>query len=116
MWHAKLYSGIHFIHTALHPDPVQNLSAVVDANIPTVTLSWDPPINVQSADELTCYLIQVRNNKNIICGHLKCSTTRQVLTRDSGLVLFMKYSFQVTAQSATHQGEYREVSAMYSTS
>jgi len=104
-----------FICAALVPDPVQNLSATVDKDIPSVTLSWICPGNIQIVQELTEYHIHFKpcGNKEYFEKTVTGSTTSIVLTRGSGLVPLKDYHFQVCAQSNCYKGEWKEVTSFY---
>ena len=104
------------ILAALHPDPVRNLSVTVNENIPTVTLSWNPPANIQNTDELNEYHIDVVGNcegHNGTTFRVSTTYTSAVLTRESGLDPLENYHFQVCAQSGREEGERKHVSAFY---
>ena len=98
---------------ALHPAPVQNLSVTVDENIPTITLSWNSPVNIQSADELNEYHIHVFRNEQKNGTPFRTSTTSFLLTRELGLDPLENYHFQVRAQCGREEGEWNQVSAYY---
>ena len=104
------------IHTVLDPGPVRNLSADVDKSVPSVTLSWKPPVNVQSAEELTGYWIRFNpyGSENYTDMTVSGAATSVVLTRESSQLIALKlYHFQVNAQSGCGGGEWRDVSAYY---
>jgi len=108
---------LHSIHAALDPDLVRHLSADVDENVPSLTLSWTPPVNIQSANEVTEYQIRFNPfgsehfNEMTVSG----STNSVVFTRDLSLVPMVHYHFQVRAKSGNKEGEWRDVSAYYGT-
>ena len=113
MSHNTIY---YTTHSALDPAPVQNLSADVDKSVPSVTLSWKPPVNVQNADELTGYLIRFNllGSENYDDMTVSGATTSVVFTRESSQLVPLKhYHFQVKAQSARGEGEWSDVSAYY---
>lgn len=115
---SKLYDVhklCHSILAALHPDPVRNLSVTVDANIPAAMLSWIPPANIKSTDELNEYHIRVFGNEHHNETTFIVSTTGQsvCLRRESGLVPLETYHFQVWAQSGHEEGELQQVSKYY---
>ena len=89
-----------YIATALTPDPVQNLTAVVDTHTPSVTLNWDPPANAAHAGYVTKYEIHLQdhndsnfNGEKVVNG----STTTTVITRESGLRPLSTFTFGVRA-------------------
>ena len=45
---------------ALVPGQVQNLRSTLDTNIPSLTLNWNKPSNVKTAEEVTAYYIYFR--------------------------------------------------------
>jgi len=106
---------LYSIHAALDPGPIQNLSADVDENIPSLTLSWKPPVNVQSADEITEYQIRFNPFGSELFNEMTVSgsTNSVVFTRDLGLEPLVHYHFQVRAKSRNKEGEWRDVSAYY---
>ena len=100
----------------LVPDPVQSLSAAVNEDIPSVTLSWTPPGNVQGVEEVTEYHIRFKpfRDKSYIETTAIGTATSIVLTRGSGLVPLKNYLFQVRAQSGYCKGEWKEVTSFCS--
>ena len=81
-----------------------------------MTLSWNPPVNVQSADELTGYLIRFNllGTENYDEMTVSGAMTSVVFTRESSQLVPLKhYHFQVKAQSACGEGEWSDVSAYY---
>ena len=104
-----------FICVDLVRDPVQNLSAAVNQYNPSVTLNWEPPGNVRDAEELAEYHIRFKpfGDKDYVETTVTGSTTKTVLTRDSGLVPLKNYHFQVRAQSGCCKGEWKEVTSFY---
>ena len=107
-------SDIHLIYvaTALTPDPVQNLTAVVDTHTPSVTLHWDPPANAAYAGYVTKYEVHFNND---ISFHgekfVNGSTTTTVITRESGLRPLSTFTFKVRAYSGDDVSrEWRTVS------
>ena len=109
-----MYSRL-FTCADLVPDPVQSLSTAVNSDIPSVTLSWMRPGNVQVVEELTEYHIRFKpfGDEEYVEKTLSGSTTKVVLTRESGLVPLKNYHFQVRAQSGYCKGEWKEVTALY---
>ena len=111
-------TSIFGIFAVLDPDPVRKLSAAVDEKIPSVTLSWKPPVNVLGAEELTGYWIRFNllGSESYDDMTVSGATTSVVLTREfSQLVPLKHYHFQVKAQSARGEGEWDDVSAYYGT-
>ena len=100
------------------PDPVQNLNIDVDMNVPSVTLTWDPPPNVggsgtqSSWSDVSRYHIRFkpewREHFNEIT--VDSSTTRIVLDRKSGLVPQTESVFEVMAQSGDSMGPWTKAS------
>ena len=93
---------ILYVATALTPDPVQNLTAAVDAHNPSVTLNWDPPANAVHAGDITVYEIHFQdNNDRSFHGEkvVNGSTTTAVITRESGLRPLTTFTFKVRAYS-----------------
>ena len=97
----------------MHPDPVRNLSVNVDENIPAIMLSWNPPENIQSADELNEYHIHVFQNEQNNGTPFRTSATSALFTRELGLDPLENYHFQVRAQCGCEDGEWRQESAYY---
>ena len=97
------------------PDPVQSLSVAVNKDIPSVTLNWEPPGNVQGVEELTKYHIRYKpfGDKDYVETTVTGSTTSIDLSHGSGLVPLKNYHFQVCAQSGCCKGEWKEVTAFY---
>ena len=90
---------ILYVATALTPDPVQNLTATVDAHNPSVTLNWDPPANSVHAGDITVYEIHFQdNNDSSFHGEkvVNGSTTTAVIT---GLRPLTTFTFNVRAYS-----------------
>jgi len=103
------------LHADLIPDPVQSLSVAVNKDIPSVTLNWEPPGNVQGFEELTKYHIRYKpfGDKDYVETTVTGSTTSIDLSHGSGLVPLKNYHFQVCAQSCCCKGEWKEVTAFY---
>ena len=101
------------LHADLIPDPVQSLSAAVNEDTPSVTLSWRPPGNIQDVEELTGYHIRFKpfGSKEYVETTVTSSTSSVVLSRESGLVPLKNYNLQVRAQSGCCTGEWKEVTA-----
>ena len=57
----RFYIHLICVATALTPDPVQNLTAVVDTHKASVTLKWDPPANAAHAGYVTKYELHFQN-------------------------------------------------------
>ena len=101
--------------TALVPDQVGNLAASLNPNVPSVTLTWDPPSNVgvesqTSWLDVTKYNVRIkprRGNNVEIC----CSATSTVLDKDSGLIPLTTSRFGVRAQCGDCFGQWNAVSA-----
>ena len=107
-----------FWHSALDPDPVENLKIYVDPCIPSVTLTWAPPQNSgvgppDSSLDVSRYLIRFRprgawHYKEITVDG---STTSLVLKRESGLTPHTTSIFEVRAESGDNLGQWKTVSA-----
>ena len=103
---------IYLIATALIPDPVQNLTAAVDASKPAVTLKWDPPANAGCTGDVTEYQVRFHGKekgcyKKVVNG----SSTTTVITRESGLRPLTTFTFEVRARSGDDVSkEWRNVS------
>ena len=109
----------HFIYiaTALTPEPVRNLTATVDAHVPSVALNWDPPANAAHAGDVTKYEIHFQDNDSSFHGEevVNGSTTTTIITRESGLRPLTTFTFNVRACSRGDVGndvggEWRAVS------
>ena len=90
-----------FISTALTPDQVQNLTATLDLQKPSVTLKWDPPANAGYQGDVTKYQIRLWD-KEKSCYNEKTvngSTTTTVITRELGLRPLTMSTFEVRACS-----------------
>ena len=89
----------------------------VDSNIPSATLTWDPPRNCIVGTQSTCtdvssYHIrfkQERQHYNEV--NVNGATTSIVLSEESGLSLHTTFIFEVRAQSGDDFGEWKAVSA-----
>ena len=96
---------------ALHPGSVRNLSVTVEEN---VTLSWNPPINIQNAEEVSEYQIRFKTVGSECYNEMtvrdSCTATIE-FTQESGLVSLKNYEFEVRAQSDCGEGEWEKVSA-----
>ena len=96
---------------ALHPGSVRNLSVTVEEN---VTLSWNPPINIQNAEEVSEYQIRFKTVGSECYNEMtvrdSCTATIE-FTQESGLVSLKNYEFEVRAQSDCEEGEWEKVSA-----
>jgi len=101
-----------YVVTALTPDPVQKLTAVVDTHTPSVTLNWKPPANAAYKGLVTKYEIHF-NSDNGFHGEefVNGSTTTTVITRESGLRPLTTFTFEVRAYCGDDvSGEWRTVS------
>jgi len=102
---------LKIISVALHPDPVQALSVTVDEN---VTLSWNPPVNIQSTEEVSEYQIRFKpdGSEHYYEMTVRDSCTATIdFTEESGLVSSKNYRFEVRARNHCGEGEWVEVSA-----
>ena len=104
-----------FICAVLDPDPVQSLKVVVNEDIPSMTLSWMRPGNVQVVEELTEHRIRFKpfGDEEYVEKTVSGSTSSLVLTRESGLVPLINYHFQVCAQSGYCKGEWKELTSFF---
>ena len=102
---------------ALVPDQVGNLAASLNPNVPSVTLTWDPPSNVGAGTQcswpdVTQYHVRFepRGGNNVeIC----CSATSIVLDKDSGLIPPTTSRFEVRAQCGDCFGQWDAVSSYF---
>ena len=102
-----------FLSTALTPDPVRNLTAVVDSQKPSVILKWDPPANAGDVGDVTKYQVRFWNegsrwyNEKAVKGF----TTTTVIRREAGLRPLTETTFEVRACSGDDVSqEWRAVS------
>lgn len=102
------------------PGPVENLVPTVNPNEPTVTLSWDPPVNSQYKGDILLYDICYKASGR--CDGLENSdddssaiphqnfqikdgsTTSFVVTREMGLVPLTTATFEIRAVNANETG------------
>ena len=106
---------IYFFPAALVPGQVQNLRSTLESDILSLTLNWDKPSNVKTAEEVTAYDIRFRPaGRWWIQGYHKMtmdsSATSVVLTRQNGLNPLTTYEFEVRAQNDHCEGEWSKVS------
>ena len=85
---------------------------------PSVTLTWDPPHNVNAGTQSTCsdvnsYHIRFKPKERQHYNEVKVngSTTSIVLGKKDGLYLHTTFIFEVRAQSGDDFGEWEVVSA-----
>ena len=102
----RFYIHLICVATALTPDPVQNLTAVVDTHTSSVTLNWDPPANAAHAGYVTKYEVHFNNDisfhgEKVVNG----STTTTVITRESGLKPLTTFTFKVRACSGDNASQ-----------
>ena len=100
---------------ALVPGQVQNLRSNPDPDIPTVTLYWDKPSNVKTAEEVTAYDIRFRPagswwRKDYQMMTVDYSATSVHLTRENGLNPQTRYEIEVRARNDHCEGEWSQVS------
>ena len=101
---------------AIIPDSVDNLKVQVDSNIPSATLTWDPPCNCIVGTQSTCtdvssYHIrfkQERQHYNDV--YVNGAKTSVVFSEELGLSLNATFTFEVRAQSGDNFGEWKAVS------
>jgi len=97
------------------PEQVQNLRSIPHTSAATLTLSWDKPSNVKTAEEVTAYDICFRPARSYWKrGYHKMtvdsSATSVVLTRENGLNPRTRYEFEVRARNDHCEGEWSNVS------
>ena len=100
---------------ALVPGQVQNLRSTLDPDILTLTLNWDKPSNVTTAEEVTAYDIRFRPTGSLLRKGYRMVTvdypaTSILLTRENGLNSLTRYDFEVRAWNASCEGEWSQVS------
>ena len=100
----------------LVPDTVENLKTDVNPNIPSVTLTWAPPLILENAttiSDVSSYHIRFKPNRgqNYEEAFVDGSTTSIVLNRESGLTTHTTFTFEVRAQSGDDMGQWKSVSA-----
>ena len=98
------------------PDTVENLKVHVNPNIPSVTLTWTPPLILEAGtltSDINRYHIRFKPNRGqhyeevFVDG----STNSIILDRKSGLTTNTTYSFEIRAQNDDDVGEWKAVSA-----
>jgi len=100
---------MHFISAALHPDLVQTLSVTIDEN---VTLNWNPPVNIQRAEEVSEYQIRFKPHGGERYNEMTvkdCCTTASIDFMQ--LMPSKYYIFEVRARNDCGEGEWEETSA-----
>ena len=100
---------------ALLPEQVQNLRSIPDTNAATLTLNWDKPSNVKTAEDVTAYDIRFRPARSLWKkGYHKMtvdsSATSVVLTRENGLKPLTMYDYKIRARNDHCKGEWSNVS------
>jgi len=102
-----------FIPAALVPGQVQNLRSTLDPDIPTLTLHWDKPTNMNTDGDVKSYDIRFKpcGREGNYCKETVVSpATNIILTRESGLKPMTKYKFEVRARSTSQEGKWSELS------
>jgi len=87
------------------------LSVTVDEN---VTLSWNPPVNIKNAEEVSEYQIRYKQIGGMLYNEMtvRDSCTASIdFTQNSGLVSSKNYRFEVRAQNDCGKGEWVKASA-----
>lgn len=102
------------------PGPVVNFIPTVNPNEPSVTLSWDPPVNSQYRGDILLYEIRFKASER--CDRVEDSaddsfvipyqnfktkdgsTTNFVVTREMGLVPLTTTTFEVRAMNTDETG------------
>lgn len=100
--------------SAAVPGPVQNLKIDVNPNVPSVTLTWDPPQNETPCSRSDMkYHIRFKPLEREYYDDkiVDKSTTTIVLKRESGLIPHTTTIFEVRAQCGDDLGEWTAVSA-----
>ena len=93
--------------TASVPGPVQNIKAVVDPKQASITLTWDPPINLRMPGGDTKYRIRFKPTEGRSNYSEKVVATNCVsLTRNSGLEASKMHRFEVRAENAEASGDW----------
>ena len=87
----------------------------MESDILSLTLNWDKPSNVKTAEEVTAYDIRFRPaGRWWIQGYHKMimdsSATSVVLTRENGLNPLTTYEFEVRTRNDHCEGEWSKVS------
>ena len=100
----------------LVPDTVENLKVNVNPKIPNVTLTWAPPLILETTttiSDITRYHIRFKPNKGRHYNEafVDGSTTSIVLNRESGLTTHTTFTFEVRAQSGDDMGQWKSTSA-----
>ena len=100
---------------ALVPGQVQNLRSTLHTNIPSLTLHWDKPSNVKTAEEVTAYDIRFKPagswwRKDYHKMTVYSPATSIYLTRENGLNPRIRYEFEVRARNNHCEGEWSKVS------
>ena len=91
------------------------MRSTLDANVPTLTLNWDKPSNVLTAEEVTAYDIRFRPTENW-CekGYhnmtVDSSVASVLLTRENGLNPQIRYDFEIRARNDHTEGEWSKIS------
>jgi len=102
---------------ALVPGQVQNLRSTLDTNIPSLTLNWDIPSNVETAEEVTAYDICFRPagswwrswwRKDHYKMTVDSPATSILITRENGLNPLTTYEFEVRARNDHGVGEWNK--------
>ena len=98
------------------PGPIENLKIDVNPKVPSVTLTWDPPQNVEvvtqcSRSEMKYHIrFKPLEREHYDDKIVDSSTTTIVLKRDSGLIPHATTIFEVKAQCGDDLGEWTAVS------
>lgn len=96
-------------------DTVENLKTDVNPKIPTVTLTWAPPLILETTttiSDVSSYHIRFKPNRgrHYEEAFVDGSTTSIVLNRESGLTSHTTFTFEVRAQSGDGMGQWKAVS------
>ena len=105
------------------PGPVENFVPTVNPSEPSVTLSWDPPVNSQYKGDILLYDIRFKvsgrcdglddsdDGSSVIPYQTEDgSTTSFVVTRELGLIPLTTATFKVRAVNADETGNWTTVS------
>ena len=98
------------------PDTVENLKVHMNPNIPSVTLTWTPPLILETGTPISVinwYHIRFKPNRRqhyeevFVDG----STNSIIIDRQLGLTTNTTYSFEIRAQNDDDVGQWKAVSA-----
>ena len=102
---------------ALVPDTVENLKVHVNSNIPSVTLTWTPPLISETVTPISVikwYHIRFKPSREQHYEEIFVdgSTNSIIIDRKLGLTTNTTYSFEIRAQNDDDDvGQWKAVSA-----